>query len=127
MTYGIKINYNVFVKEDKKVTEEKKKTKSSSSSQTKSSKRGFSFSQVMDALSYVAVCIGGIALLLAFILAKVHVSAGVVSAMQKVANSIGWLVLCLLSVKFIKSKRKVWLWVVWAVAIVMIVVGVILA
>lgn len=109
-----------------------KKTKSSSTtksdSTTKSSSRkSFSFNKIMDALAYVAVCIGGIALLLAFVLGKIGLSAGAVSAMQKVANSIGWLVLCLLSVKFIKSKSKVWLWVVWAVAIVMIIVGIILA
>ena len=102
---------------------EKKKSTSSSSS----SRKSFSFNTIMDALAYVAVCIGGIALLLAFILGKIGISASVVSAMQKVANSIGWLVLCVLSVKFIKSKSKVWLWVVWAVAIVMIVVGIILA
>ncbi len=126
MTYGIKINYNIFVKEEKIVAEKSSKSSSTTKSSTKS-RKGFSFNQVMDALAYVAVCIGGIALLLAFVLGKIGISAGVVSAMQKVANSIGWLVLCILSVKFIKSKRKVWLWVVWAVAIVMIIVGIILA
>ena len=110
---------------------EKKKTSSTTSSSTSttktSSRKSFSFSKIMDALAYVAVCIGGIALLLAFVLGKIGISAGVVSAMQKVANSVGWLVLCLLSVKFIKSKSKIWLWVVWAIAIVMIIVGIILA
>ena len=57
-----------------------KKTKSSSTTKT-SSKKAFTFNQVMDALAYFAVCIGGIALLLAFILAKIGISAGVVSAM----------------------------------------------
>lgn len=103
-----------------------KKTKSNSTSKS-SSKGSVSFNKVMDTLAFIAVCVGGIALLLAFILGKVGISAGVVSAMQKVANIIGWIVLCLMSVKFIKSKSKVWLWVVWAVAIVMIIVGIILA
>ena len=111
-------------KKTKSTTASKSTTKSTSRSSSRSS---WGFNKIMDALAYVAVCIGGIALLLAFILSKVGISAGVVSAMQKVANSIGWLVLCLLSVKFIKSKSKLWLWVVWAVAIVMIVVGIILA
>lgn len=93
----------------------------------KEKKSGSSFNSVMDTLAYIAVCIGGIALLVAFILAKINVSVGIVSILQKVANIIGWIVLCLLSVKFIQSKRNVWLWVIWAAAVVMIVIGVILA
>ena len=109
------------------MAEKKTKSQNSTSSSSSSSKKSWGFNKIMDALAYVAVCIGGIALLLAFVLGKIGLSAGVVSAMQKVANSVGWLVLCLLSVKFIKSKSKLWLWVVWAIAIVMIIVGIILA
>ena len=82
---------------------------------------------LLDLLSYIAVCFGGIALLAAFILGYFQISIGLVGILQKIANIIGWIVLCLLSTNFIKSKRKIWLWVVWAIALVMIIVGVILA
>ena len=81
---------------------------------------------LMDILSFVAVCLGGIALFLAMVLGKVGVSLTIVGLINDIANIIGWAVLCLLSFKFIKSRKNLWLWIVWIVAVVMIVIGIIL-
>lgn len=81
---------------------------------------------IMDMLSFFAVCLGGIALFVALILGKIGVSLEVVSLVQKLANIVGWGVLCLLSFNFIKSRKAVWMWIVWIIAVVMIVIGIIL-
>lgn len=98
------------------------------SSTTSSSKKsaGWGFNSILNILAFVAVCVGGIALFIAMILSKVDVSAGFVGALQKIANAIGWAVLTLLSFRYIRKRRKIWLWVVWTIAVVMIVVGIIL-
>ena len=63
---------------------------------------------IMDMMSFIAVVIGGIGLLVAAILGKLGISANIVSAMQMVANMVGWIVLCLLSFNFIRNKKNVW-------------------
>ena len=77
---------------------------------------------IMDLLAFAAVCIGGVALLLASILGNWGFSV----VLQRIANAIGWAVLCILSTKYITTRKKIWLWVIWTVAVVMIVVGTIL-
>lgn len=89
-------------------------------------KKSSSSTSIMDVLSFVAVVVGGIALLVAFILGKVGISVTLVGILSKIANIIGWIVLCILSAKYIKTQSKVWMWVLWAIALVMIVVGIIL-
>ena len=102
-------------------------TSQSNSSQTSStSKSSSSFNAILNILAFVAVCVGGIALFIAMILSKVGVSVKFVGVLQSVANAIGWAVLALMSFRYIKRRRKIWLWVVWAIAVVMIVVGIIL-
>lgn len=106
-------------------------TKTSAKSTTKttshtSSKRGLSFGYILNILSYAAVCIGGLALFIAMILGKFGLSSSITGAMQTIANAIGWAVLCLLSAVYISHRRKIWMWVVWAVAVVMIITGIIL-
>lgn len=91
-----------------------------------SSSKSTSSSNLLDILGYVAVVVGGIALFAAMILGKLGISASLVTMLQKIANIIGWIVLCALSFKFIRNKKKVWMWVVWAIAFVMIIVGIIL-
>lgn len=98
-------------------------TKNESTTTTKS----HTGSYIMNILAYVAVCIGGVALFISMILSKVGVSASFVSIMSTVANALGWLVLCILSFNYIRRRKKIWMWVVWAIAVVMIVVSVILA
>ena len=100
---------------------------SSTSSTTSSSKSSTSLNGLLNILAFAAVCVGGIALFIAMILSKFDISAGFISALQKVANSVGWAVLAFMSFRYIRRRRKIWLWVVWAIAVVMIVVGIILA
>lgn len=109
----------------------KTNTKSSSSASTAtttttSRKRGFSIAYILNILAYAAVCIGGLALFISMILGKFGLSSSITGAMQTIANTIGWSVLCLLSAVYISHRRKLWMWVVWVIAVVMIVMGIIL-
>ena len=99
------------------------KKSSSSSSSTTTHSTGY----LMNILSYIAVCVGGIALFLAMILGKIGVQASITGILQAVANAIGWAVLCVLSFKYIRKRRKIWMWVAWTIAVIMIVLGIILA
>ena len=104
-------------------------TSSSSAPSTNSSKRstgGLIVSNFMNILAFVAVCIGGIAMFLATILRWFGLTATWINSMQAVANAIGWLALCLLSVNYIKRRRRLWILIVWAIAIVMIFTGIII-
>lgn len=101
------------------------KSSSSSSSSTQSSQKS-STNHLLNILSYVAVCVGGVALFVAMILSKVGISAAFVNVLQAIANALGWAILCVLSFRYIKHRRKIWMWVVWAIAVVMIVISIIL-
>lgn len=104
-------------------------TSSSSAPSTNSSKKstgGLIVSNFMNILAFVAVCIGGIAMFLATILRWFGLTATWINSMQAVANAIGWLALCLLSVNYIKRRRRLWILIVWAIAIVMIFTGIII-
>ena len=111
----------------------KKSTASSTTSKTSTTQTssktsgGNSVNYIMSIMSFIAVCFCGIALFLAMILAKFGISASFCGALQKVANIIGWSVLCLFSFRYIKRRRIIWIWVVWVVAIVMIATGIIFA
>lgn len=100
-------------------------TTSSSSTATTSTKKSVGFGYIMSLCAYVAVVIAGLGLFIAMILSKLGISATFTSAMQTIANAIGWLVLCVISFNHIKRRRKIWMWVVWAIAIVMIITGMI--
>lgn len=104
-----------------------KKTSSSSSTTTTTTTKRSGFSYVMSVLSYVAVCVGGVALFVAFVLGKCGISASFLGVLQAVANAIGWAVLCVMSFNYIKRRRKIWMWVVWVIAVVMIIIGIIFA
>lgn len=99
------------------------KTTTTTTASTKTPSSGY----LINMLSYIAVCVGGVALFLAFILSKFDISAGFVSAMQKIANAVAWAVVSFLSFRYIKRRHKVWMWVVWAIALVMVIIGIILA
>lgn len=101
------------------------KSQSTSTTTTTTTKRS-GYMYFMNILSYVAVCIGGLALFIAMILGKLGVSVSFTSAMTTIANAIGWAVLCLLSFNYIKRRHKLWMWIVWVIAIVMIIIGIIL-
>lgn len=97
-----------------------KKTERTTSSSTTSS------SHILNVLAYIAVCFGGVALFVAMILSRFDISFSIISMIQKVANAIAWAVVSFLSFRFIKNRKKVWMWVVWTIAVVMIIVGIIL-
>ena len=102
------------------------KSSSSSSSSTQSSQKGTSTNFLLNILSYVAVCVCGLVMFITQILAKVGVSAAFFSVLQAIADAIGWAILCVLSFRYIRRRKKIWMWVVWAIAVVMIVVSIIL-
>ena len=105
------------------------KTKSQSSTTTTTTakrKTVINVGYILNILAYVAVCVGGLALFISMILSKFELSSSITGAMQTIANAIGWAVLCVLSAVYISHRRKLWMWIVWVVAVVMIVIGIIL-
>jgi len=89
-------------------------------------KKGSSFN-LMDICAFIAVCLGGITLFIATLLGNIlNLEWGFISYLRTIADIIGWVVLCLLSFNFIKSKKSLWMWIIWVIAVVMIVVGIIL-
>lgn len=86
----------------------------------------WSLNYIMNILAYAAVIIGGMALFIAMILSKVGISAEFVGTMQKVANCVGWLVLCLLSTKYAIRRSSLLMWIIWIVAVGMIITGIVL-
>ena len=111
-------------------TQQKKTTTTSSTSSSasshKSSSRGVFVKGFMNILAFAAVCIGGLAMFLAMALGWFGLTATWINSMQAIANAIGWLALCLLSINYIRRARRLWVWLVWIIAIVMIFTGIIM-
>ena len=91
-----------------------------------STKQSITVSWFMNILAFLAVCVGGMGLFLAMVLRWVGLTATWINSMQAIANAIGWLALCLLSVRYITKRRKLWIWIVWVIAVVMIFSGTII-
>lgn len=113
-------------KTQKKTTTTTSSSNSTTSSSSKKSTRGLIVSNFMNILAFVAVCVGGIAMFLAMALGWFGLKASWINSMQAIANAIGWLALCLLSINYIRRRKKLWIWIVWAIAIVMIFTGIIM-
>ncbi len=107
-----------------KSKKENKTTSTTTTTTSSSSKTSTGF--IINILSYIAVCVGGVALFISLILSKVGVSASFVGAMQTIANAIAWAVVSFLSFRYIRRRHKLWMWIVWVIAIVMIIMGIIL-
>ena len=90
------------------------------------SKQKTNMSYILNVLAYVAVCFGGVALFVSMILGKCGVSLSIIPVMQKLANAIAWAVVSILSFNFIKNRKKLWMWIVWTIAVVMIILGIII-
>lgn len=111
---------------------ETEKTKTTEETTTKHKKSvatkvgSWSLNYIMNIMAYAAVIIGGMALFIAMVLSKVGISAEFVGTMQKVANCVGWLVLCLLSTKYALRRCSILMWVIWIVAVGMIITGIVL-
>ena len=103
-----------------------KKETSTTSSSTSTRRNSVTVSWFMNILAFAAVCIGGMGLFLAMVLDWIGLTATWISSMQAIANAIGWLALCLLSVRYIVRRRKLSIWIIWVVAVVMIFSGTII-
>lgn len=103
-----------------------KTTKKTQSNSSTSGSKSVSASYLLNILAYVAVCFGGVALFVAMILSKAGVSISIIPIIQKLANAIAWVVVSILSFRFIKNRKKIWMWVVWTIAVIMIIIGIIL-
>ena len=101
-------------------------TTTTSTTSRRSGTSGLIVSNFMNILAFAAVCIGGMAMFLATVLRWFGLTATWINSMQAIANAIGWLALCLLSIKYIRHRRKLWIWIVWTIAIVMIFTGIII-
>ena len=99
--------------------------KTETKTQTTRTSSSTSVSKVMNVLAFVAVCIGGVALFLAMILKLFGLTASWIGTMRALANAIGWIALCVLSFRYISHRRKIWIWVLWTIAVVMIIIGII--
>ncbi len=106
-------------------TKSQNKTTTKTTTRSSSSSSNAFVSNFMNILAFVAVCVGGIGLFLAMILRTFGLTASWINSLQAVANAVGWLALCLLSVKYIRRRRKLWIWIVWTIAVVMIFTGII--
>ncbi len=105
----------------------KKETTNTTTTHSSTKRSGsITVSWFMNILAFAAVCIGGMGLFLAMVLRWVGLTASWINSMQAIANAIGWLALCLLSVRYIVRRRKLWIWVVWVIAVIMIFSGTII-
>ena len=83
----------------------------------------FSWSRVLRVISYWSVVCIGIALILSQILPKNSIS----NAIQLIGNILAYIVVLASSFGYAMYKRNVWYFVIWAVALILIVVFVVLA
>lgn len=86
-------------------------------------KKSGSSASLMDLLAFIAVLVGGIALFVIFVLGRFDIHVGVLGWISAIANFLGWIVLCILSAKYIRTQGKVWMWILWAIALVFIILG----
>ena len=70
-------------------------------------------------MSFVAVILIGVSLLLS----KIHAFGDVATAFMVIANAIAYSIVAITSVIYVSKKKNIWLWLVWAAAIVMIIIS----
>lgn len=106
------------------MAENEKETKSSSSNQTTKKKTRSTTSsrdwrKMMNLLAYVSICIIGVCLLLG----KLNLSGAVITAFATVGNTIAYCIVAIGGWFFIRNRKNVWLWVIYFVALVMIIIS----
>ncbi len=74
---------------------------------------------LINLCAFIAVILIGISLCLG----KIGALGQVASALTIIANVIAYLVVCVVSFFYIAHKKNVWLWIVWVVAIVLIIIS----
>lgn len=77
---------------------------------------------LLNLICFIAVICVGISLLLS----KVGLGGQVSGALNTIAQVIAYLVLIAISCFYIIRRKNVWLWVVWAVSVVLIIISFIL-
>lgn len=70
--------------------------------------------------AFVAVILIGLSLIFAKIIPSIS------GAFSTIAQIIAYVVLCVVSFFYVVRKKNIWLWVVWIIAVVLIVVGLVL-
>ncbi len=110
----------------KSVAKTKTETTTSSSGTTTAKTTTVSGTYILNLFAFVAVCFGGVALFISKILTVCGFQWSLIQVVQNIAGAIAWVIASILSFRFIQNKKAVWMWVVWTIAIVMIIVGIIL-
>ncbi len=77
---------------------------------------------LLNLVCFVAVICVGISLLLS----KVGLSGQISTALSIIAQVISYLVLVIISCFYIVRRKNIWLWIIWAVSVVLIVISFIL-
>lgn len=96
------------------------KETNSTSSSTKKQIHGAGW--LLNFASFIAVGLIGISL----ILSKVGFGSKVSGAFSSIASIISYCVLIAISFFYIIKRKKIWMWVLWAVSVVLIVISYIL-
>ena len=78
------------------------------------------FKGLINLLAFVAIAMVGIALLVSKILGG---AGGVAGALILIANVLAYIITAVAAFYFVKNKNNVWIWVVYAVALVLIVIS----
>lgn len=91
--------------------------KSTTVTTTHSGKTVKSAGWLTNLISFVAViCIG-----VALILGKIGFLSEIAGALLMIAQTIAYIVVTIVSFFYVYRKRNVWIWIAWAVAVVLIV------
>ena len=77
------------------------------------------FRSLLNLLAFIAIGLVGVALLLS----KVGLGGEISSALTLVANLLAYIITAVAAFYFVRNKNNVWLWVVYAVALVLIVIS----
>ena len=89
---------------------------------TKTSTSRFSWGKILRLLSFWAVVI----IALALIFSQIIRIGGIGSALQKIGNILAYFVVLAASLSYVCYKRNIWYFVVWIVALILIIVFVFL-
>jgi len=70
-------------------------------------------------LAFVSVILIGVSLLLS----KIHAFGDVAAAFLVIANAIAYSLVAITSFAYVAKKKNIWLWIVWGIAIVLIIIS----
>jgi hypothetical protein len=76
----------------------------------------FEWRKVFNISAFVAV----ICIALALILRKVGLSGSVINALELIANAIAYLITAISAFFYVRSRKAIWVWIVYFVAVILI-------